>query len=566
MMKRLCLTLFALLAGLSAWADYTAYVTCNDGSVQAYDIAAVTDITFSADGSYLYLHANDGVTATYPVSYLTSIEFEQPSGSTPVVYATDFDVTFDASDDTSYDSVTETVPTKETSPGYGDFVENYEDDEESKGTVTITYNDNTASITYNPTNLKNKAVMAMSGTSSDVVLYATKKVDYVLKGSSTNGSLTVYGAKKCKMTLNNLSLKNADGPAIMMPDTILGTTEYGGKTAFVVLSGTNTIEDGNYVPVRKTKATFFSKGQLIFSGTGTLNVKANSGHGIASNDYIRLRGGNNNPIINITTSNEKDGISVNDYFLMYGGELTINAADDGISVNKGYVDIAGGKLTINSVDEGIVTGNEENDPAVVPDITIRGGLVKVTTTGDKGMAFKTIKDFTQKGGIVQATVKGQGSKAFNADGNMSLTGGKATLLAEGLPIYDEEDSDLSSAAGIRCRGTLTIDGISLAMKASAQGGKGINTAGLLTVKSGQVTVVTTGTKYSTGGKTCRARGITADSGLTVSGGSVCVSSVDDALYTPQTFSFSGGAFHAFSEGHAVSAAATQHSAGWLVTR
>lgn len=567
-MKRIFFLLTALCAVLTASAEQYATVSLTDGSTHSYGIVSVNDITFSNDATLLYLHNTDGLTVTYPVACITSIDFEEYISDVPMPYTTDFDVAFDNTDDTSYTSVTEKVPTKDTDPEYGDFVENYDDDEESKGTVTITYNGTSAAITYNPTSLKNKAVLVMSDTSSDIVIYGMKKVDYVVKGATTDGSLTIYGAKKCKLNLNNVSIKNADGPAINMPKTVMSGTEFGGKTVFVELTGTSTLEDGTYTPDgTKGKATFFSEGQLIFSGKGTLNIKSNSGHGIASDDYIRLRGGSNNPVINITTSNSKDGISVNDYFLMYGGTLTINAADDGISVAKGYADIAGGKLTVNAADEGIVATNEEAAADVDPSITVRGGLLKITTTGDKGHALKAGANISQTGGIVQAQVKGAGSKAFNADGNCSFTGGKTTLLVDGLPIYDEEENDVSSAAGIRSRGTLTLDGTTLAIKATAEGGKGINSTGNILCKSGNVTIVNAKGKYTSNGKTSRARGINADNDVTISGGTLRIRSVDNAISTPATLAISGGNLQAFSsESTSISAATVSHTAGWLVTR
>ena len=568
-MKRFFFLLVALCAVVTASAvQYKATVSLTDGATQSYGISSIDDITFSADAAHLYLHATDGITITYPVASITSIDFEECANDIPMPYDTNLDVAFDSADDNTYDTVTEKVPTKDTDSEYGDFIENYEDDEESKGTVTITYSGSSVSIAYNPTSLKNKAVLVKSGTAADVVIYGQKKVDYVVKGSTTDGSLTIYGAKKCRLTLNNASITNGDGPAINMPKQVVGTTEYGGKTAFVELVGNSMLEDGTYTPDGTIgKAAFFSEGQLIFSGKGTLTVKSHSGHGIASDDYIRVRGGSNNPVINITTSSDKDGISVNDYFLMYGGALTIHAADDGISVGKGYVDIAGGELTVEAADEGIVASNDEAETGINPSITLRGGLVKVTTTGDKGHAFKAMANFTQTGGIIQATVKGAGSKAFNTDGNMSFAGGKATALVEGLPIYDEEEGDVSSAAGIRCRGELTIDGATLAMKATAAGGKGINSTGKIACKSGSVTIAAQGAKYAVEGKTTRARGITADNGFVISGGTVRILSTDDAVYSPAASSLTGGTLHAIStQAVSLNVASFNHTAGWLVTK
>lgn len=569
-MKKIALSLLALTAlTLTAQAQSAAYVTCADASVQAYDVLNVKDGTFTTDGKFVQLLTGSGATATYPLPFVSAMTFVQPAASQPQTIDEAFDVAFDAADDNAYTEVTEKITTTETATNdYGDFVENYDDDEESKGTITITYDGAAASYKGS---VKNTTV-SIKG--ADVTVVSSAKVDYVLKGATTDGSLTIYSAKKCKLTLEGVTIKNTDGAAINMPKKTKGTTEYGGKTVYVVLKDgtTNTLEDGttysSAVSGEGMKGTFFSEGQLIFSGRGTLNVKSNYGHGIASDDYIRVRGGNHCPVINITTSNSKDGISVNDYFLMYGGRVTIDAADDGISVGKGYADIAGGKLTVDAVDEGIVATNEEAAADVNASITVRGGLVKVTTSGDKGHAFKADATYTQTGGIVQAQVKGAGSKAINATGDATFSGGKVTALVNGLPIYDEEEMDVSSAAGLRSRGTLTLAGAEVAVKATADGGKGINNVGPVTLSAGSLTVVTLGNRYTENGKSSRARGVVSDGPLTVSGGMLRARAAnDDALQTPSTLTLGGGALHAFAEGGMpVNAASFQHTAGWLVTK
>ena len=575
-MKRASLLLAfvaALLMPATLQAQSVAYVSCSDGTVQQYDLLSVGDVTFSADGAYLFIVAQDGVTVTYPVSFVSAIEFVKPDGSQPQTLDTAFDVAFDAADDNAYSEVTEKVTTAETATNdYGDFVENYDDDEESKGTVTITYGETSVAVTYSPTSLKGSAVLVQSGTATDVVAYGTKKVDYVLKGATSDGSFTLYSAKKSKLTLDGVSIRNSDGAAINMPKKTMGSTEYGGKTVYVVLKDgtTSTLEDGSTyssaISGEDMKGTIFAEGQLIFSGKGTLNVKSNYGHGIASDDYVRVRGGKHCPVINVNSA--KDGFSINDYFLMCGGRVTVNAADEGINVGKGYVDIRAGQLTVNSVDDAITTpydGEADGsfDSSVKPSITLAGGLVKLTTTGPKGMGFKSSAAFTQTGGIAQVTVKGAGSKAINADADVTLTGGKLTAIVEGVPVYDDEADDVSSAAGIRSKGALTLGGTTVALKATADGGKGINSVGLVTVKAGSVSVVTNGVKYSSGGHSSRARGVTADTGLTVSGGTLRVRSADDAVYTPASITLTSGVLHAFStSGNALTGTLNQQG-GWL---
>lgn len=573
-MKRLILlpALAAMILSAHAADTATAYVLCNDGSAQRYEIDSITDITFSDNNTYICLNTSSGITVTYPVSYVESICFEEPSGTDIQTYTDDFDVATDPTDETSYTSVSETITATETTTNdYGDFIENFIEDDEAKGTVTVTYSGTTASFTYNPTSLKNNVVAVASGTSSDVVAYATKKVRFILTGNTSDGSFKLYAAKKVRITLNNVSIANADGGAITLPKTMVGTTEYGGKTAYVEIADgtTNTLTDGTsytYTTGEDMKGVLFSEGQLIFSGKGTLNVNANFGHGIASDDYIRIRGGNHNPVINITTAN-KDGISVNDYFLMYGGAVTIQAADDGVDVSKGYVELNGGKLVVEAADEGVMTSYEDTDTSINPQILMKGGLLQITTTGEKATAVKSAGIYTQTGGIVHATVKGNGSKAIDSEGSMTLSGGKLVAFAEGTPVYDATDQDLKSSACLRSKGVLTLDGATVQLKATGDGAKGINCVGGLSLSGGSVWVVAEGNRYSdsTSGEKSRARAVSCDAAIDVSGGILRSRAADNAIYTPSSLTLSGGALHAFSSGEtSIVASSITHTAGWRV--
>ena len=531
-MKRSILILAALVACLAGRAE-TAFVMLNDGSVQQYDAETVT---FSTDGTVVDIVTVDGLTVSCAVADVKQITFAQPTGAQPETFAIPETVAFDSADATSFTSQTEKVTSDADDDEYGDFIENFS----PKGTITIIYNGSSVTKSGSVSGVN----VSIKG--ADVTITSSKKAEIVLKGTSSDGSLKLYATKKCQLTFDNFSLKNADGPAIALPKLVSGANEYGGKTVLVKLVGKSSLEDGNYTPDSSSKGTFFSEGQLIFSGTGSLNVISHSGHGIASDDYVRLRGNSSDgkskhaPVI--TVKSAKDGISTKDGFFMYGGSLTVDAGDDGIDVSKANVQICGGSLTITAADEGVTTSYvyDPQDPAkAAPDIDILGGFIAVNTTGEKAHAFKSVGNLTLAGGTVQAAVKGAGSKCFNADGNIVMSSGKATLIADGLPQWDDEENDLSSSTGIRSRGTLTLSGATVAMMATADGGKGINSTGNITVSGGRVTILTHGKNYKQGETNSRARGITGDAALQVTGGRVVVASADDCLRSV-SYSQSGG--------------------------
>ena len=532
-MKRLILLSLAFVAAMLSWAvtipsDFR--IVCKDGSV-AYFCGRGTELTFNEEGTVLYIQTEgQDAVVSYAVDGIEAVEFTQ-SGKTydAYDYAGDhIDVAFSSSDDTSFTEVKENVITDENHDDYGDFIENYK----PKNTVVITYKEGKASYTGNPSGVN----VIVSGNHVKVTS-AKSDIAYTLKGTTTNGSFKLYSDKKAQITLDGVSITNPTGAAINIQS---------GKTMMIKLAddATNYLEDGKSYTlesIEQQKGTFFSEGQLVFSGKGTLNVKSNYGHGIVSDDYVRVRGGN------ITINSVRDGINTSDRFIMYDGVVNITAQQDGIDVDEGYIEIGGGQLTVNAVDEGITASYEgdENsgivDPLITPYIDIKGGLIKVVTTGDKGHGVRAMSTFSMSGGIVQATTKGAGSKALMSEGGMSLTGGKVTVLTEGNALY--EDSDLSSSAGIRSKGVLTMKNITLGIKSTGTGSKGINNVGDVVVENCRATIIASGATHKSNGLDSRSRGVDTDGNLTLNGGVMLVKSYDEPLHLKGKLSFLNNAVY-----------------------
>ena len=520
-MRRLILLSFTLLTAMMSWGETTApadfVVKLKDGTTLRF-LGESTEMSFNAEGTVLSItNPNIYFAASYAIEGIESIDFLEPgepagggSLDTPHV-----DVTIDPTDDTSYSEVKEEVITDDTHDDYGDFIENYA----PKNRVTITYDGAKATVSGTVSGVNAKIDGA------HVLITSSKKnIAYTLKGTTTNGSFKLYSTNKTQVTLGGVSITNPTGAAINIQS---------GKTMLIELTDgtTNTLVDGTTYTTtmgEDQKGTLFSEGQLVFSGNGALNVTSHYGHGIVSDDYIRVRNGN------ITVNAVRDGINTNDRFLMYGGTVTVNAQQDGLDIGKGYIEIGGGKLTVSAVDEGITASYEGDDagnidPAITPYVDIKGGLIKVTTTGDKGHGMRAMSTFTMSGGIVQVTVKGAGSKALLSESNMSLAGGKVTALTEGAALYEADVKDLSSSAAIRSKGTLKISDMTIRAKSTGTGAKGINNVGDITVTNSALTIVAEGDTHRHDALDARSRGITTDGTLTLSGGALHVKSHDEPL-------------------------------------
>lgn len=415
----------------------------------------------------------------------------------------DFDINIDTEDDNDYTEIDEVLITDSNDENYEDFIEN----STFSSVVTITYSGSTATID-NPVS----GVTVTQEGAHITINSEVKKVEYLVTGTTTDGSLKIYSSNKFKLSLNGINMTNPQGSAINIQS---------GKRCFVVVKEEteNILEDASsYTSSGKEdeKGCFFSEGQLIFSGSGSLTVTGNYKHGICSDEYLRFR-----KDTRITVSNAaKDALHANDKIIIGGGTLYLTAKGDGIECEKGAIDMTAGCVTVNSMDDALVASYEDTDTSIISSVNIRGGLLKVNTSGEKGMGIKCTGNILISGGIIQAQIAGAGSKGISSDGNLNITDGKITILTSGDALY--EDNDLTSAAGVKCDGTMTVSGGELAIKSTGAAGKGINCDGAININAGTVKIITTGKQYIYGRLDSSAKGIKSDGNLTINGGTIWV--------------------------------------------
>lgn len=291
--------------------------------------------------------------------------------------------------------------------------------------------------------------------------------EFVLTGSYA-GSVTVYSDNDFKLTLANAAITSPDGPAVNIQSK---------QRAFVALSGSNTLADSSTWSTRTLadgstmdlKATLFSEGPLIFSGSGSLDIAAATKHAVASDAHVRLTAGT----LKLTAA-KKDGVRANDAFVMDGGSLTIaTAAGKGIKVEGkesstrtplGFIAINAGTLAINSHDKAITASwesAEDGETATLADdpdprVTINGGTLTITTTGTPFEDRNTADgdDSLAPEGIESKstlTING-GTITVNATDD-ALNAGKAIVINGGR-IYARS----STNDAIDSNGTMTITG------------------------------------------------------------------------------------------------------------
>ena len=225
----------------------------------------------------------------------------------------------------------------------GDFIENTTFDR----TVTVVYASSGATV-ENAEGLD----VSVSGAGVTITNPGDEVVKYILQGSASNGYFKLYSSRKQAIVLSSLSLANGSGAAI---------NNQSKKRTFVVLEGESTLSDGTTYAENgdeDEKAAFFSEGQLVFSGEGTLTVKAKGKSGITSDDYVRFLDG---PTVTVS-STAGHGVRGKDAVIVSGGNLDITVSATG---KKGIcsdtlVYFAGGVTAIHS---SASTGNLPERPA-----------------------------------------------------------------------------------------------------------------------------------------------------------------------------------------------------------
>ena len=395
----------------------------------------------------------------------------QEQASSGVEGSTTFDVTEDKEDDIAGTDFARTITV--TFSGSGATVEG-----DANGIVTIDGN----GVTVNNTT-------------------TTEKVKYILKGSTSNGFFKVYSNNKQAFVLDGVSITNPSGAAI---------NNQSHKRCFVVVNGTNFLADGStYATVadEDQKAAFFSEGQLIFSGTGSLEVSAKGKSGITSDDYIHVM---DSPTLKVT-STAGHGIRGKDAIQVDGGDIEVTVS---ANMKKGMTSdslvVFNGGNTVIKVSGGTAYDDEEQEYKA-------------------SAGVKADHTFVMNDGTLTVTNSGQGGKGISGDGNGYFQGGKISVSVTGTN-YGSSSSGGGPGGGGRPRATTTTD--------TSTSAKGIKFDGNIYVNGGDISAT------AANHEAIEAKGV-----INITGGTVYAQSKDDAINSAGDMVIKDGHVCAYSTGN-----------------
>lgn len=384
-----------------------------------------------------------------------------------------------------------------------------DDTEDSEDNVSNTEFDRTIYITWSSSGASvsgdGNGIVTTDG--ADVTVDNTttsEKVIYELSGTSSDGSFKVYSNNKQAFVLNDLSLTNKDGAAI---------NNQGKKRCFVVVSGTNTLADASSAAYSTSgdedmKAVFFSEGQLIFSGSGSLTINANNKQGkagLTSDDYVRFM---SSPTVSVNAgSSAGHGVRGKDYILVSNGTVNATVA---ANMKKGFssdslVCFDGGTTTIK-VTGGAAYDSDDSEYSGTAGVKadqlfiMNDGTLTITNSGSGGKGINVSSDDSSlssaayfNGGTVNITVSGsnyttgdvsaKGLKVGNKVNNSTLTG---KCYFKGGKVY----VTAKSHEAIECKGTIDVSGGEVYAYSSSD--DAINAASNFTISGGYLCGISPG--------------------------------------------------------------------------
>lgn len=319
----------------------------------------------------------------------------------------------------------------------------------AQSTIDVKWNGSKATVTI-PTDITDVKATIEGANVSITSTTTAKEYTYRLSGTTTDGSLSLYGDYKLTLQLDGLSLTNAHGGAAI-------DVECGKRIAVVLTKGTrNTLADA---AKGSQKATFYFKGHAEFEDHGVLNVTGNLKHAICSKEYLELKASTGT--INILGA-VSDGLhcgkgkanNEHNYFLMKGGNVNImNVGGDGIdSDDYGTVSIEDGSVSINVPDK--ATGLKADSL-----LTVRGGNVNIAVNGDDSEGLRSRYRTTISGGRIDIAVTGNGSKGIKGKrytedatvlngGNVTVSGGEVNIHVLGGNLRDTATDNISKCTGL----------------------------------------------------------------------------------------------------------------------
>ena len=309
---------------------------------------------------------------------------------------------------------------------------------------------------------------------------------YVLTGELTDGRIIVNVAEgDVKLILNGVSITSADDSAIDIKsgDTIITLAE--GSSNYVSDS------EASSDTADRNNAAIYAKDDLIFNGSGSLEVEGVYKNAIQSKDELKFISGT------YTISAVNHGLVGKDCIMIKDGEFNITSTSDGMQAtnvdetDQGYIIIDGGSFQITSGTDAIQAETL---------LRINSGDFELVSGGGSAEAVQTNSDEMMPGGGGGFS-NGGGDPGNRGGGTGNGRGGRMETQSTGSSTdedtgdemtgstdqstSDETTGSTDSTKGLKSYVELIVAGGSLNIDACDDG---IHSNDSVTIDGGEITI------------------------------------------------------------------------------
>ncbi len=303
-------------------------------------------------------------------------------------------------------------------------------------------------------------------------------VEYIVKGYTDDGSLTIVSEKSPLITFDSLDIHSVAcnavtisskekiflaGSRLFLSDEAGSVTKTDKQAATLSLLGDAVLCDGLNICLQATRRDALNAAGILYVNDATLAVEYATGSAI-----------------NVTKG-----------FVVADGNIAATASKDVVKVKKGNFVVLGGNVSLGAA-------NEKAD----------------------ALAARNIYLF---GGVVTADVQGAAAKGLTAKESVFLIGGELKVHTSGGALFSENKSDYSSSSCIKSKANVYIKAANVSLASDGDAGKGINCDGLLQIDGGIISIKTAGNDVNHPidlNAHASPKGIKCDSTLLVNGGKI----------------------------------------------
>lgn len=287
---------------------------------------------------------------------------------------------------------------------------------------------------------------------------------------------------------------NFSGDAVSITGTVPGVTVQADGDHVTVLNMSG--------PVKFVVSGFTSDGSLKFYGDKRFQVLLNGAditnpNGAAINNqgsktmYVVLAEG--------TVNHLQDGA---DYVMVDEEDQKAALFSEGQIILSGK-----GKLEVFAVGRGGIRSDDY--------IRIRPGVqLYIESSALDGL--RANDGIIIDGGAINVETKGLGAKGVRSEGAMQINGGRLVAISHGdcrIGATEDGDADTTACAALVCDTLLTVNGGDIRLKATGDGGKGLNAKQDVIILGGSFQAVATGTKEDK-----KPKGVKVDGSFAIGGG------------------------------------------------